>query len=221
MYQLTKFGYRMRTQIQIIGLFLLAIGMTTMLTGCAGLPAWLTSADQLLPLIATTFGTILSGIAAALGGNPALAAAAALITKLASTGEAAIKDIEAMVAEYKANPEPTLLTKIEEAAQAAIDNIKQLLTDVGLPAGIASVVQNLSQLILSQLEAWTKILPVLKIAETKGVMHARAALAAIPTAEHPVTAKAYAEKVNAILATSTGDTKIDAALAKIPRLQAA
>jgi hypothetical protein len=218
---LARRAYPYRRAIQMSGLLLLLFAGCMMATGCAGLPGWLNAIEATIPLVSATLGTILTAIAAALGGDPALAAAAQLIAEIATKGMAAIKDIQAMVAEYQANPSTTLLGKIEEAIKAATDTMQQLLGDIGVPAPLAGIIQNLAQVVLSQLEAWANVLPALTSLETNGAGEARAMLAAIPTEQHPLDAKHYAAKINEIISAPTGDEKADAILAGIPRLEAA
>jgi hypothetical protein len=140
-------------QIVWFGFFLLMAGATCYLTGCAGLPVWLSDAETIVPQILLSAGAIITAIGS-LTGNPEFGAAVAELNAIGKTVESAIQTLQQMVAAYKANPGTTPLTDVEQAAQAVISNASNLLADFGIPATASAPFVNLAQLIISQMEAW-------------------------------------------------------------------
>lgn len=205
-----------RRALTFTGLCLLTLGFCWMATGCAGLPQWLADAQQLFPMFATSAGTILTLIGS-FTGNPELASVVTLITGVSKLVEAGITDVQAMVAEYEKNPSTTLLSSIEAGAQAVIDNLNRLLTDINVPSGAATPIVNLATLLLQQFEAWASVIPTLKVTTADHDVHAlKTAISHLKAV--PMTAKAYKAAHNAILDTPTGDAAMDAVLAKVARL---
>jgi len=193
---------------------LLMLVSTLFLAGqllCAcGVPTWLTDAQNILALATSSAGAIL-GFFGTLSGNPALAAAAALLTGIFTDIEKGITDVETLVSEYNENPSDTLLQNIEAGAQLVITNLKKVLTDAfpEVPAALVTKVQAVAQLLLTQFEAWSSLIPAAKAALTAGSQI---------TISVPYTSKAYKKLFNDTFATPTGDAAIDEALPKVKRL---
>ena len=167
------------------------------MTGCAGLPVWLTDAENFLPIALASISSILTAIGV-ISGNPVLATAAGLITTIVNDVMKGINDLQAMVNEYKASPNVTLLSSIEAGAQAVIDNIQKLLGDFGLPAELSAPFVSLAQLILTQFEAWVGVLPTLKLAyQDHDVAAVKAAAASLTSI--PLTADQFKEAFNNIV----------------------
>ena len=176
------------------------------LGGCGPL-TWLTDATNILPIA----GGMLSGILALIGqltGSTVPTVIAGKVATIITDALKAIQDVESIVAEYKQNPSPTLLGSIESGVKAAMDYINQLLTDTGItnPATQATVVKILN-LFLTELTSLQTMLPAL-----------RATAGQTLTITVPMTSKQSKAAYNAILSAPTGDTSVDAALLKVPRL---
>ncbi|HZP06808.1 MAG TPA: hypothetical protein VFB43_18050 [Terracidiphilus sp.] len=183
------------------GLALLGLAATVCMTGCAGLPQWLADANNLLPLFVASAGSILTAIGV-LSGNPALATGASTIAGIATEVEDSIKDVQAMVAAYQANPGTTTLEKVESAAQAVITSLQKLLGDFGMPADSVAPFQSLAQLLLTQFEAWVSTIQSIKTAtENSTGLHAallaHAAVAKLP--QVPMDAAHYKQAVNGLV----------------------
>lgn len=186
----------------------LAVLAVCLLTSACALPTWLSDANSIIPMLVTSAGSVLSLIAG-LTGNAALAAAIAALTTWANKIEAGLANIETLIANYQANPSDTLLENIEAAAQAVISDIPTFAQVEGLPAALATTIQSFAQLILTQLEAWTSLIPTLKASVMEGEQI---------TVIVPFTKADYKAQWNALLNHSTGDPTIDAALKKAKRL---
>jgi hypothetical protein len=185
-----------RNWMTTLGLALVAMAACMFLTACAGLAAWLSEANAMLPVFLASAGSILTAVGQ-LSGNPALAAAAANLAKIGTEVQNGIKTVQAMVAEYEAHPEPTLLTQIEEAVQSVNNNIGALLGDFGLPTEVSAPFVALAQLLLSQFETWAALIPALKAAVAKDVVGAKLAVSNLKAM--PITADEYKSQWNAIV----------------------
>lgn len=185
---------------------LLLIGMFTIgLAGC-GVPTWLTDAQSIIGLAATSLATIGSFIAG-LTGNAALAAGLAVISAWIQEVETGLNDVEELITQYNASPNPTLLANIEAALADVETNLQKDFSNLGLPTSILSVIAGIAGLALSQLQAWGSLLPA---AQSKAM--------ASFTVRVPYTKAEYKALVNGILTTPTGDAEVDAALAKVKKL---
>ena len=92
MKSLRNFLSRHRLHFHNLGLFLIAFGIMLCVTGCAGVPAWLTEAQSIIGQVGISIATIGSFIAG-LTGNVALAAILAEVSTW-------ITDIENGITEY-------------------------------------------------------------------------------------------------------------------------
>ena len=186
---------------------LLFVQLAFICAGCAAL-TWLTDALNILPIAAQGVSVILTAIAALSGGTILPVDVAAAVSAIIAKVVGGIKDIEAIVEEYKANPSTTLLGDIEEALQAVIDNINNFLSDTGIAnAALQSVIKNALQWALNELESFQSLLPALT-AEPGLRM----------TIVVPMTTKQAKAAFNTILNTPTGEPEVDAVLAKLTRL---
>lgn len=174
--------------------------------GCGPL-TWLTDATNILPIA----GGMLSGILALIGQLTGSALPTEIAGKVATIITDALKgiqDVQAIVAEYKQNPSTTLLTSIESGVKAVIDNINQFMTDTGITNPAAqSIIVKILTLFLTELTSFQTMLPALSASAGQRL-----------TITVPMTTKASKAAYNSILSTPTGDTAVDAALLKLPRL---
>lgn len=164
----------------ILGLAMMGAACCLTITGCAGLPAWLSEANQLLPVFLASAGSILASLGA-ISGNPAYAAIGSQLAKIGTDIEAGIKTVQEMVAAYQANPGETTLQNVENAAQAVISSIQALMGDFGLPAAMSAPYVALAQLLLTQFETWVSAITSIKqaVGSSTGVHAALAAHAMI------------------------------------------
>lgn len=199
----------------VCGLGLMGFGLTCLLTGCASLPEFLQDFTKLVPMYAASMGAILTAIGkmvTSTTADSALAAAQTALNTYANKALQAFQNLEAVVNEYNqeqsADGKATLLGKIEDGTQAVIDNLNPLLGDFGVPPTIIAPIAGFAQLLISEVEAWSSIIPTLKAAQTAG------ATAAKPITI-PMSAKQFQAAHNSLVKNAkTGVPHIDAALAE-------
>lgn len=184
-----------------------------LITGCNA-PAWITDAESLLPIIGSSITSVLSFIAA-FTGNAALAGVLGKISTIIADVGNGLTDLDKMVQEYKANPSDTLYQKITAAASDIRENLKQILSDTGLPASLAAKVQAWAQIALTQLEGWMGVLPALHQAAKSNTLHA---MAALKPADDRILPPAELKAAFNRIWEPTGDPNLDKALATVPRL---
>lgn len=195
--------------LMLIALFTGAFACCCLMTGCEEL-TWLNDALNLMPVLVASAASIVS-VLAALTGNAVPAAVLAEISAWSTKVEAGLKNIEALVAQYKTTPGESLLAEIEAAAQLSVSDISSFSTIVGVPAALAAKLQSVAQLILTQLEAWLSLLPVFKATATANTATSPTP---VPAFAAPVTHKAFSSLFNATLQMPTGDDDVDQATAK-------
>lgn len=196
-----RFTRQYRTQ-----LFLFSLVMFGLVLVACNLPAWIATANSILPIATEMALGIISLLSAFTGGTDA-GAIATLNTVMTAIGKA-LTDVQNMVDEYNANPSTTLLGSIQAAIQAVIDSVKQLMTDTGITnTSLQSKVVDVLQLLLNEITAWSTMLPLLTApAGTKFELIV------------PLDKNGLKQAYNAILSTPTGDVSVDAQLAKVKRL---
>lgn len=196
------FLWKYHRVLVVLSLCFMAFGIV----GCGPL-TWLSDSLQILPIASSMLAAALT-LVGALTGSTLPAEIATIVSGVISKAMAGVRDIQAMIAEYKQNPSTTLLTSIEAGVKAVIDGINSFLTDTGItdPATQKKVVDILT-LILTEVQALETLLPSLQ---------AKAGTKLQITV--PMTSKEAKEAFNAILDTPTGTPAVDAALAKLHRL---
>lgn len=182
---------------------LLAIGTVAMLVSGCAVPTWLTDANQIIGMVGTSI-TAIGSFVAALTGNAALAAGLALVQAWIVKVEQGLTDVEALVAQYNTTPDASTLSKLEAALADVSQNLAIDFANTGLPSTILNTIAGIAALALSQLQAWGSLLPAAKA--TPGAKF---------TVIVPFDKKHYHAAVKALLSEPTGDTVIDAALAKV------
>jgi len=200
--QFRSFVERNRPQLFLLSAVLFAIFA---LAACS-LPTWIATANSILPIAGEMAAGVLALIAAFTGGPDA--GAIATMNTVISAVSKALADIQAMVDEYNSTPTTSLLTEIQAGIQAVIDQVKQLMNDTGLTnTSLQNKVLAVLQLLLTEITAWSTMLPALagKAGETF-------------TLTIPLDSKGLKQAYNAILNTPTGDSSVDAAVAKLKRL---
>jgi hypothetical protein len=188
---------------------LLLVQVSLLVVGCGAL-TWLTDAQNILPIVGNMVGLVLTLIATLSGGSILPVAIATVVTEVITRALAGIKDIEAMVAEYKSTPTTDKLSQIEAATKAIIDNLDSFLNDtLGTIANQAlhEKIKAILTLVLNEVVAFASLLPAL---------HASAGQKISITV--PLTSKAAKDAFNAILSTPSGDAAVDAALAQLKKL---
>jgi hypothetical protein len=202
---LWKFCFALRPYRYRLMLAGLVCFMLPLIVAC-NLPAWIATASSILPIAANMAGGILE-ILAGFGILPGAASVLATVVAAAAKG---LADAQSMVQEYQSNPSTTLLGDIESALKAVTDGIAPFLTDTGLSSistKLASTIQGILQLLQSEVTSIASMLPLLKAAQGE-----------VLTVTVPYDAKAFKQAYNSIIATPTGDEKVDAVLAKLHKL---
>lgn len=188
------------------------------LAGC-GLATWLADANSILPVIANSVVSLLSLIALIRGGAVS-AAEADTVTTWATSAENAITAIQTMVEDYQQQASTTLLGDIQAAVKAFTDDATKFLSALHVvdPASQAKI-EDIVQLILSQVQAWATVIPALTATSTTAVNAARVFVRATTVQlTVPLTKKAYKQAFDQILSTPSGSAEVDAALAKVKKL---
>jgi hypothetical protein len=187
------------------GLFLL-FNVALLLSGC-GPVTWISDAIQIITIVSGMASGILTLISALAPGVLPVAVAA-LIAGIISKLMGGLTDIENAVNEYKSNPQPTTLTKIEELVQVAIDNATSFLNDTGITnAALQGSIVKILNLILQELKSFQSMLPAFTAKAGEKL-----------TIVVPMTSKEAKDAYNRILSEPTGDPAVDKALAGVPRL---
>jgi hypothetical protein len=189
----------------VAGYGMIGLLVTMSVSGCAGLPQWISSFEQLVPAMAASIASVVTAVGA-LTGDPALSAAGTAISLIATKVENGLKDLQQLVDQYQsaqdADTKHDLLSKIEDAAKVVISDLNQLGGDFGVPAAVTAPIAALASLVLSQLQAWLSIIPTLKASTGQ---QASTAIAI------PMSAKQFKEAHNAVVANAkTGSEGVDA-----------
>ena len=193
-----------------------AFTLCMMVTACAA-PTWLTDATNILTVVGASFTSIASFIAG-LTGNTALAAMLAVVSTWITKVQTSLSDLSALVAQYQATPNATLLANIEAGLEDVTTNVQQDFSNLGLPASILSVITGIAALALNLLTEWSVAISGVKTASTPDEFKAASAKLGDLVKNLPQQVATFKASVNGILNTPTGDAEIDAALAKAIRL---
>lgn len=191
----------------VAALFFTVGAFCLLATACA-VPTWIGDANRILPILVDSVLALISAIAA-FSGNPEISGAVEAMRAIALRVEAALRDLNTLVEQYKSNPNASLLQKIEDVANLIAGDLRQLLGDFGIPANLAAPIAAAVQLILAQLEAWITLLPMAKVNQPAGTQL---------TLTVPMAAGDFKKAFNSALNVSTGAKAVDAALAITPRL---
>ena len=179
-----------------------------LLTGCM-VPTWLTDATTMMPVLVSAAGSVLSFVLG-LTGNVVAAGVVTAITDWANKISAGLANVESLVEQYNTTPGESLLAEIESAAQLVVSDISTFDSILGVPAAVSTPIQKMAQLILTQLEAWSSLLPALKAAP--------AAPGTNMTIIVPFSKTGFKAAFNDVLDEATGNNDVDAALAGAKRL---
>lgn len=199
-----QFLIRYRHQFAMLSM-ILVIGMLTLFLAGCGVPTWLSDAQNIVAIVSMSTAAIGSFIAG-LTGNEALAAGLAVVSDWVTKVETGLNDLEALINQYNASPNPTILSDIESALADIKGNIQQDFSNLGLPASVLTVISGIAALALSQLEAWGSLIPATQAQ----------AMTAF-TVKTPYNKAEFKAEVNKIISTLTGDAEIDSALAKVKK----
>lgn len=177
------------------------------LVGCAGTAAWLSDAGQIIPLAASMVASILT-LVAGLQGKSVSQEDLNIVTDFSQRAESGLKDVEALVDEYKRNATPTLQGEILAAAKAVDDNIQKFLADTKIvDTALAAKVTAIGTLVDSQLQAWIQVIPSLTAKAGEKVSFTV-----------PYSSKEFKQAFDAVLNAPSGSPDVDAAVAKVKRL---
>lgn len=176
-----------RRGLFVLGCALLSFSALCLITGC-GVPTFLTDLETIIPVA----GSAISGILALIGGltgNVAVEAAATEINVIVTKIDAEFTQINTLITNYKANPSDTLLENIEAGIAEVNADLANILEVAGLPAALATTIQNVVQAVVNQLNALLSVIPVFK-SSTAG-----ASLSVLK----PVSAAAFKSQIHAAL----------------------
>jgi hypothetical protein len=173
--------------------------------GC-NLPAWISTAQSILPIAGQMAAAVLALVAAFSGSTDS--GAITTLSTVVSAAAKALTDIQAMVTEYASNPSTTLLGDIENGIKAVSDNIAPFLADTGIKnSALSAKVVAILQLLMTEVTSLASIMPLLKATAGQTL-----------SVTIPFDAKQFKQAYNEIVDKPTGDVAVDAALAKLPRL---
>jgi hypothetical protein len=143
-----------------LGICLLAFSALCTLTGCAG-PQFISDLLAIIPIAGSAIAGVLS-IVASFSGNPELAIVGGLITAAVTKVDATLEEANKLIKQYQSAPDETVLQRIEELLQTAVDDLKTVLTVDGVPASQAARIAALVNAVVGQIEALLSVLPVFK-----------------------------------------------------------
>jgi|SRR6185312_15246638 len=183
------------------------LSLMTYMAACAGLPAWVSQAQQVLPVAVSAVAAILS-LVAGLEGKTLDAATVANIQTIANEVNTGIVDIEALVKQYQDHASDGLLSSIQTAANVVVANLQKLMSDAQIKnAETQQKITAIANLVVAELQAWASTLPLLQ-----------AKAGAKVTLTVPATVSAFKDSFNAIISTPTGNPDVDMALTHIKHL---
>ena len=176
------------------------------LTGCTS--TWITAVGAALPTLSALVTAIATFIAA-LAGKTVAQNVSDAIAKITADVQAQITNVQAIIAAYKASPDPTLLGEIKTVLNAVLANLSSILTDFSIVD--SSTVSKLAQLVglgVAAVQAILALVPLLSPAKTATLTEDEAKTLEL---HH----SAFKATYNHIRTTVTGETDVDAALATL------
>jgi hypothetical protein len=199
------------------------LGLAVLNLAACGLATWLSDANTILPVLLDSVLGVLTLVSTLRGGALSPAEADA-ITNFGASIQNALQQIQTMVDDYEQSASATLLGEITAAVNAVKTDLANFLPTIHVtdPATQAEI-EDIFTLVSEQITAWATVIPALTGTAT-------ATVPPMPTTEHltvihdkfelvtPLSKKAYKAAYNAILARTTGNAEVDAALAKLKRL---
>jgi hypothetical protein len=184
----------------------------TLLSGCAE-PTWLSDLSSLLPGIEGAVTGLATFFAGLFGGKSS--DIPAQISTWIADAQALLTTINQLIADWQESPSATIESQIQAESANLKTLIGQITSYTGLSASAQKVVNQITALILSQLDAWLSLIPALS-ASVKPL--ADKEFVAVPAFTRPLDPKTWKRAINDIWNTPTGDVATDAALAKAHRL---
>jgi hypothetical protein len=214
--KLLKFLVQNRKKCFAISFAVFLATITLHMTAC-GIAAWLSAATTIVGTVSATFVSLAAFIAG-LTGNATLASALAAVSKWITDVQTGLTDLNELVAQYKASPSATLLATIESSLADVQANIKQDFSNLGLPASVLNVIASVAGEAAALLLSWDEAIQGIKSSTTTAEAHVAMQKLDTLSESLPDDVAAYKERVNSILASTTGDADTDAALANTPKL---
>jgi hypothetical protein len=202
--------------LTVFGFVMLMAVVALTLTAC-GVPVWLSDAGNIITLVGASFASVASFIAG-LTGNAALAALLAVVSKWIASVQTGISDLQTLISQYQASPNPGLLGDIESALADLQTNVAQDFSNLGLPAAVLNVIAGIAGLANNLLLGWSNAIAGVKAAKTSAEFKTAMSKFTVLADNLPQSIAQFTTDVNAILTTPTGDAMVDAALAKTPKI---
>jgi hypothetical protein len=211
-----RFLIKYRRTFMLFSFLLFLLALTLPLMGC-GVPVWLSDAGSIIGEISLAFTSVASFIAG-LTGNVALAALLATVATWITKVQAGISDLQTLISQYQASPNPGLLGDIESALSDLQTNVAQDFSNLGLPAAVLNVIAGIAGLANRLLLGWSQAISGVKTAKTSADFKVAMNKFTVLADGLPQSIAQFKSDVNAILTTKTGDAAVDAALAKTPKI---
>lgn len=185
-----------------------SLAVCMFLTGCGQLD-WLNDVINIVPVLVAG-ATSLGSLIAALTGNAIAAEVLVEVSAWQVKVEAGLKNLESLIAAYKATPGETTLEQVEAVAQLLVSDLSSFSTIVGVPPALGAKIQAVAQLLLSAAESVLSAIPVVKVAATAAKSTSPVS---VPAFTLPVSSGVFKQQFNALLKAPTGDPDTDTAAA--------
>lgn len=182
-----------------LGCALLGLSLLSLVAGCAA-PTWITDISNLLPIVLSAFAGLSSVVLGYLGAGTLASTITTWITEIQN----GIADIQEMVKQYEAAPNPTLLSNIEALLADVSANIQQDFSNLGIPAALLAIIASVASIALETLQSISSVIPAL--AAKAGDKF---------TVTTPKTKAELKAALQAVFSAPTGDAKLDSLLAKV------
>lgn len=197
-----SFLARYQRLLVLIGIASGSLAFCLLATGCVA-PIWLVDAEGVAAVLvasATSIGSFVAGLT----GNTIAADVLAAISTWASKVEAGLKNVQSLIQNYKVSPNESLLQEIDQATQTIVADIPALASIGNVPAAVSAKLEAWGQLVLSQLQSITSVLPLAA---------ARPAPGSVVAVTIPLPTASIKAAHNSLLTAATGDADVDTAAA--------
>jgi hypothetical protein len=187
-----------------------------MLSGCSA--SWLGAVSSLLPALEAAVSAIVS-FALALEGKTVPAGVAAAIKKIGDDVAVEIQNVQALVAQFKAQASAGLLTQIQTLLQGVVTNLSSILSGLSISdASTIGKITNLVGLAVAAAQAIIALIPVAVAKMQSGASHAELQEEdeVASTALHLTTGN-LKSAYHTIVTTPTENADVNAALASLPQ----
>lgn len=141
-------------KFQRVCLFLAIVSSVLLLTACGG---WTDQASKVIGVLQLAIPSLLSILAAFGGAIPSTVLDA--MNKWGAEAAKTLKDVKALIDDYAADPQASILDQIQAALKALINNLNAILPDLHVTN---PTVTRIISLVVSELAALLAFIPVLQ-----------------------------------------------------------